>query len=357
MWIMASDRYAATLPRRPRRARFWSAAAAAALLVFASTVSAGEPTAAEKDTARSMMNAGDRAFQAQDYAAALDAYKAAHAIMGIPNTGIWVAKTQALRGQLVEARDTALTVARMPATPGEHPIAARSRTEAEDLARELAARIPSIVVQVEGGGPDVAVQINGISVPRESLVAPWKVNPGKHTAKASAPGHREAVGEVTLKEGDTVTVKLRLIAAEAAPAPGKKPEITPDAPSAAPPNDAGGFRMSPLVWIGLGVGAAGLAVGGITGILALSKAGDATDHCTGNVCTAEAQDPIDQSDLFANVSNVGFGVGVLGFGLGVLGLVLANNKSNAPRDANATALQPTVTPMIGVGVIGVRGAL
>src|SRR5262249_12998493 len=62
--------------------------------VFAPEARANEPTAAEKETARTLMDQGDEAFAAKDFPTALKHYKAAHAIMGIPNTGIWVAKAE-----------------------------------------------------------------------------------------------------------------------------------------------------------------------------------------------------------------------------------------------------------------------
>jgi hypothetical protein len=60
------------------------------------------------------MKEGDGKFAAKDYAGALKAYEAAHAIMQVPSTGLPLAKAQLERGLLVEARDTLLQITRHP---------------------------------------------------------------------------------------------------------------------------------------------------------------------------------------------------------------------------------------------------
>ena len=84
--------------------------ALAAAPVLYPRIARAEPTAGDKETARSLMDEGDRKFAAKDFKGALDAYQGAHAIMGVPTTGIEVAKAQEALGLLVEARDTLLAV-------------------------------------------------------------------------------------------------------------------------------------------------------------------------------------------------------------------------------------------------------
>src|SRR5436190_23509399 len=62
--------------------------------ILCPAVARAEPSAADKETARSLMDEGDRKFAAKDYKGALDAYQGAHAIMGVPTTGLEVAKAQ-----------------------------------------------------------------------------------------------------------------------------------------------------------------------------------------------------------------------------------------------------------------------
>src|SRR4051794_16154924 len=72
------------------------------------------PSASERETARSLMQDGDRLLSSGDPMNALKCYQAAHAIMHVPTTGVAVAKTQAEVGQLVEARSSALDVLSIP---------------------------------------------------------------------------------------------------------------------------------------------------------------------------------------------------------------------------------------------------
>ena len=63
--------------------------------------------------------------------------------MHVPTTGLAVARTQAALGLLVEARDTALGVTRIPVIPKEPPVIGEGRKQADNLgerARRRASR-------------------------------------------------------------------------------------------------------------------------------------------------------------------------------------------------------------------------
>lgn len=104
---------------------------------------AAEPTPQEKETARKLVKAGRAKKQAGDAKGALDDFKAAHSIMGVPTTGIELGKAQIEAKQWVEARDTLLAVSRTSPAPGESPLFAKARAEAKALAKELEPRFRS----------------------------------------------------------------------------------------------------------------------------------------------------------------------------------------------------------------------
>ena len=110
------------------------------------------PSAADRDTARKLLDSGDEAFAKKDFAGALNAYSAAHAIMNVPSTGIEVAKAQTAMGLLLEARDMALQVTRMEQLPKEPLAFGEARKEASDLAAQLDPRIPSLEIKPTGLG-------------------------------------------------------------------------------------------------------------------------------------------------------------------------------------------------------------
>lgn len=349
---MTSDR------RFSRRAASFAIAAA----LFAITPGASaDPTVADKETARALMEQGDKAFDAKDYAAALKAYKAADALVGLTTTGIWVAKAQAAQGQLLEARDTAITVSRIP-KQGESQARAAARKEAEELADSLAARIPSLLVEIEGPA-EAKLTLDGALVVAAVRGNPQKLNPGKHTVAVTLSGYRDARQDVTLKEKENASIRLKLERSVDAPANVTPPSAAP-APSTprpanaeqpaipAPRAEEPGAR-SPLVYIGFGLGVAGLGVGAVTGILALSKASTAKGFCTDSKCSPAAQAPIKASNTFANVSNVGFGVGIVGVGLGVVGLLISGGKTE-PKPPAGRALE--LGPVVGFDSVGLRGS-
>jgi len=183
-----------------------------AVLLVTPSVSYAEPSSADKETARNLMKEGDSKFSARDYAGALKAYRAAHAIMQVPSTGLPLAKAQIEEGQLVEARDTLLQVVRHPKSATEPKAFAKAREEAEELSQKLLPRIPSLVIVVMGAPSDaVTVTVDGAAIPSAALSAPRKVNPGSHTLTASASGFQTASTTIKVAEGATEKAKLNLV--------------------------------------------------------------------------------------------------------------------------------------------------
>jgi hypothetical protein len=295
------------------------------------------------------MAQGDKAFDRKDFTTALQAYSSANAIMGVPTTGLAVARSQEHLGKLVEARDMALAVTRMPVSPREPAAFTQARTDAEKLAESLEPRIPSLVIKVTGAPLDsVQVVLDDKMLGAQLIGVPRKLDPGIHGVSASATGFRSVTVEVTLSEGAKETATLTLVPTErTAPASAAATAIA-TAPAADDTGGKGG--LSPLVYVGFGVGGAGLIVGSITGLLSLSKASAAKEHCTGNLCQPEAQDDIDSSKLLANVANVGFGVAVVGVGLGVVGLFTSGGSAPA-----STTTGFHLEPVVGHRFIGARG--
>jgi hypothetical protein len=268
-----------------------------------------------------------------------------------PATELEAARAQEARGLLIEARDGYLRVARMSPAAGEPPTSERARMEATELGARIADRIPSVTISVKGPPPGSlpTVTIDGVEVPQGSLVLPRKVNPGRHAVVAKLAGYKAASAEVDLKEGDSQSVDLALVVDPDAPkavvvAP---TESAPQPLVLVPSNDDATDRSTAFFRWGVGVGAAGVAVGSVFGLLSISRAGDAKKNCTDDRCTPDAQSDIDSSVTLANVANVAFGVALIGAGIAVYGLV------TRPAARSRSALQ--VTPILGPGAAGLRG--
>ncbi|MCA9641897.1 MAG: hypothetical protein KC492_14425, partial [Myxococcales bacterium] len=196
-----------------RQHRPWRLAATLALsALLISGAANAEPTAAEKETARSLLGAGQKKYDAGDYAVALKAWQAADDIMHVPTTGIRLGKAQEKLGKLVEARDAWLEVARHPSEPNEPKAFTAARQEAASLAAAVEKRIPSVTVTVSGVGPDVEldVSVDDVSVPPAAATLPRKVNPGAHHLRVSAAGYLVQEQDFSLVEAESRTLNVEL---------------------------------------------------------------------------------------------------------------------------------------------------
>lgn len=249
------------------------------------TVSHAQPSSAalERERARSLVHSGRDKRQSGQTAEALEDFKRAHAIMGLPTTGLEVAKTQIELGQLSEARETLLDVARTPSRPGDPPVFAHARSEAQALAETLATRIAA--ARAASSEAHAGVTFGGARASAPATSAAPATAP---TSARPSPG-RPAIGLLT---GASTALA--------------------DAPSES--------RTNPLTYVGGGVLGAGVVVGAVTGVLTLVMHADVKDQCT-NGCTADANAKADDGRKLGTVSTVAFAAAGAGAALLVYGLL------------------------------------
>jgi hypothetical protein len=305
------------------------------------------PTAQELETARTLYKEGKELRAQGDLAGALEKFRAAHAVGDTPVTGIELARTYVLVRKLVEAREVALSIARLSVAGDETEKSADARTEAAKLAEDLRPRIPTLVVKLSGVAPgEVAhLSIDGAVVADVAVLEPQKVDPGKHDVAATVGDGattREAHATADAVEGQTVEVSLVV---PPAPTPTPVPAPTPALAPAPTP-----YRMPLLEKVGFGVAVVGGTVGLVAGSVALIKKGQLGPECNCDSCdnSKGGTSDLNAARTWANVSTVSFVVGGLGAVLGVLGLFNA-------RGASAPAHAANVTPWIGLGEAGLNG--
>ncbi len=279
-------------------------------------------SASDLESARSALLQGRALRGKGDLAGALEKFKAAHALAHTPVTGIELAKTHAALGQPVEARDICFAVGRMPITREETSRSREARDEANTLAEAMKDKVATLTVTLKTPGQQAAlVKVDGVEVPAVALTEGRKVNPGKHVVSARIGDGPEATVTATLREGETKAVEL----APEAPKVGKGPDPLPPPP----PPEVERKTLSPLVPIGFGVGAAGLLVGSIAGVLALGKKGDlncqanpgSPSLCYDSPSGSSAATTLSSARSVALVSTVGFVVAGVGAAVGVVGLL------------------------------------
>lgn len=278
------------------------------------------PSAIDLESARELWRDGKKLREAGKLPEALEKFRAAWALAPTPITGLDLAKTLALVGKLVQAREIALTASKLPVPPNESATAQKAREEADALALSLKDRIPSLVPKVSGIDPaTVKVLVDEAEVPTAALGQPRRLDPGTHVVRLVRDTSELATSSVVLAEGETREVVLTPTLAGAEPPPKAlaPPNPAPPAPIApAPSNGIPAFGI-----VGLSVGVVGVAVGGVAGIVALTRLGKAKDVCaTDKSCPPSASYDLDTSRRAGNISTVGFIVG--GVGLAVFGVSL-----------------------------------
>lgn len=330
----------------------WSSRALAllALLLWCPEAQAQPPSAQERERARSLMDQGDARLEAGAYEAALEAYQAADAIMAVPTTGIEVGRTLEKLGRLLQARQTWQRVAASPSLPDEPKAFAAARQKAERLAAELTPRIPRLRVTVVGvpSGAAAELSLDGKRLEARQLGVAFETEPGAHRLTGRAPGQAEVTRDVVLAEGQLQEVAL-VFTAQPAPS-------SPAVAKAAKPERPAGERSAPatrgqrvLLWGSLGLAAAGLTAGSITGLKSLSLTSDVKERCRETACPAATKDDIAEAKTLANVANVAFGVGVAALAVGVWQL-LSPATGAQPK---ATRAAPQIA--VGSGTLGVEG--
>ena len=323
-----------------------------ATMTGAATVSSNasaEPSLSDRETARALMDDGDAKRDKGDFKAALKSYEAADAIMHVPTTGLEVARAQAQLGLLLEARETLGRLGRLPPKPGEPAAFAGARKTAESLTAEIGARIPSVTVLATNGEPGqttVIVFDNEVVPPAASQV-PRRVNPGRHSivARSGALEKKQDI-DVAERESKAVTLDLRPAAA--------RPADSSDTSS--PPRSGASPLPKILIYGGFGLGAVGLGVGAVTGILSFSKVSDVKKDCDPNgVCPARLQGDLDSAKSLGTISTIAFVAGGIGVGAGIIGLVLQSKEPSSEAPPAATS-NLTLRPDVGPSWMGLHGS-
>ena len=284
-----------------------------------------QPSEADKEVARGMMEKGDASYDAGRLDAALESYRKADSIVGVPTTGLAVARVLERLGRLREARDVASRVASSKPGTAEPYLLTEARNRAAALARDLERSIPTLLVVVTGTpqAAPVSLTIDGVEVPIGSS-APLPLDPGEHAYGIVADGFLPIEARITLERNERRRVEHVLVPAAAPPR--ERPAQSSSAPA--------------LAYAGFGVGAAGILVGATTGILSMSRAASAKEMCDGTECWPEARSDADSSKKLATASNIAFGVGLIGLGVGIVGL-LTSSPARADKQAAGFTLQVT----------------
>jgi PEGA domain-containing protein len=333
-------------------------------LVAPAAVAQEQPQAESIAAARSLGMQGIKLADAGDCKGAIEKLSRAESLYHAPSILSRLGECQVKVGQVVLGTENLNRVVREQLEPN----APKAFRDAQERARGvLAAALPKIAhltVKVEPANANPQITVAGAAIPAALIGVERPTDPGTHEVVVRAPGYLEQKTNVTLAEGSAQEISVKLEKDPSAVA--ATPPVAPVASSApvvttaptAPPSDASPKKNNTLAYVSLGVGGAGLLVGGITGFLALGKKSD-LKGCVDDKCPSSQQDTLDGAKSMATISTVGFAVGFVGVGVGVV-LLLTGNSNNAslgaPKVAQRTPLgRVHVEPWIGNQSAGLSG--
>ncbi|MDQ2647689.1 MAG: hypothetical protein M3020_28085 [Myxococcota bacterium] len=287
-------------------------------------------------------------------AEAIPPLERAEALYHAPSILGRLGECQVAVGQLVLGTENLNRTVREPLAPNAPQAFRDAQARAQKVLDAALPRIAKLLIRVSPEVPDVKVRVGDAEVPAALLGAERPTDPGTHQVSASAPGYLEAQSYVTLTEGGRQELTLSLVkdpnavATPAAPATAPAP-AEPAAPISQPP-PVPESKPKTAAYLLLGVGAAGLVTGSVTGLMALSKKNDL--DCPDHECPpGTQQDNLDSAKSLALVSTIGFGVGVAGAVIGTI-LLVSGGSNERPQ----TAALPRTRPYVRGNTIGLEGS-
>lgn len=303
--------------------------------LFAPALALGAPPPAATDEARAAAKAaakdGVTAYEAGNYDLAIERFRRSDALYHAPQSRVYIARATEKLGRLVAARAIYVALLDEPEAPDASEKAREARRVAREELDALEKRIPVLAIAVAGVPlAEARATLDGAPIAMTSL-AHLLVDPGEHTVIVSAEGGSSAKRVVHVDEGRSEALALTLEPAARSAGP-QAPVAIPLPPP--PARDAKG-SLTPA-FLGFGVGAAGLGVGAITGILALGKAADLAAACPTKRCQPADRAIADSASSLATVSTIGFVIGGVGAAAGIVFLVVRPSSTPASTSLRAS---------------------
>ncbi|MET0591215.1 MAG: PEGA domain-containing protein [Polyangiaceae bacterium] len=305
-----------------------------------------EPSAADRATARTLAQEGQHALESKNYVVAIDKFSRADALVHAPTLLLGLARAQVGSTKLVEAQENYNRIIREGVPPNSPKSWSKAVDDANKEVGAISPRIPWVTISVLGpSNPEVVV--DSTPVPAASLGVKRAINPGTHKIKVTAEGYRPADKVISLTEGQTQTVNIELEQAPEAAPPPKEKVATPVVDTNVTTSGGGEWRKT-LAYVSLGIGGASLIVGGVAGVLAITKHSELSDACPNpQSCDSTQKSGVDTYHRLGTIADVGFIVGGVGVAAGVVLLL------TSPKEPTTTGFQ--WTPYLGVGNAGVSG--
>jgi hypothetical protein len=319
----------------------------------AAEAGAGGPSSADRATARALAQEGYNALKGRDYATAADRFTRALALVHAPTLLRDLARAQIGLGKLVDAHENYSLIIREGVAEGSPQSWVKALADAKVEIAQLAPRLPSITITVKGPGTP-RVTIDGAPITAASLGVKRAIDPGRHEIRALGTGYYTAKKTVAIKEGESINVAFEL---EEAPPDASATTLEEERNSGVVVTFAEPAWRKPTMIAAFAVGGAGLALGAVTGVLALRKHGQLSTDCPRNTCGRAQRAELDDYHTLGQLSTIGFVVAGVGAATGTVLLFMRpqpqEDEPDSARTARTTGVQ--VSPFLGLGSAGLEG--
>jgi hypothetical protein len=366
----------------PRRARLGAALLAAIALLARAQPARGEATEADKVAAEALFDQAKVLAKQGHFSDACPKFAESQRLDPGIGTMLYLADCYEQIGRTASAW-AQFREAAAAAKAGNQP-------EREKIARDrvaaLEARLSrlSVTVPIEAQAPGLVVTRDATPLGPALWGTPIPVDPGEHTITATAPGKKKWSATVVIKSGDTTPIAAAVPPLEVDPiaatpveppkqeppkqeppkqeppkqeAPGQPPAkrefagrpAPRDVPPPNKPTNAGQIAGGVLT----GVGGAGLAVGGVVGMVAMLKNSDSNNNCKpSNACNLVGIDQRKSALGLATVSNITLIAGGAVFTAGIITLFATRDSSG--HESMVLKASPLIADRTGGFVVGGR---
>jgi len=289
--------------------------------------------------ARRMADEGATLFEGGKYEEARELFHRANSLYPAPALELWEARSLNKLGRLVEAEERYASVKRYRIRPEDSEVVRSAVAEAAAEVDNLRRRIPTITIRLRGAiptDPAIVVHMAGKALNPTLIGLPIPTDPSSPTITLESRGVELRREVVVLKEGDHQVVIL-----DATPLPAPlHSDPTPNAPVKPAPFVGTAstatqpwFRRRDVGWIVTGFGAASLATGITSGLIAVAKHDSLAQGCPDQACSPAYSDDLNSFRTYRTISTIGYVVGAVGLGSGITILALSSRASAVPSVA------------------------
>jgi hypothetical protein len=278
-------------------------------------------------------------YERGDYETALSSFQLAESSAHSPVFVLYQARCRLELGQLVRARDLLRQVAEEALSADAPQTWQRAKQEGRRELERVEASIASVVlVMGDNGRRPFDISYSGQTLRISEHRAELDLAPGSHEFRVVDADGKTVRQQVRLEAGER---KRRVVfefprSEPRAKASAEKPRAKPP-PASSPERDEAPGNWGALTALGLGIAATSFGIA--AGTVALVKAQDIKSRCPDDRCPASERENVEAARDWANLSSIGFVVGLVGLGSGLL---LWDSGAQAAASSNGTLRIPCV---------------